>query len=483
MKKISGVLAACIIAFSGFTFPVAYNDEIITSGTQISRISENGISLIKEFEGFLQYAKWDYKQWTIGYGTGVQKDEYPDGITEAEADKLLRDVVVTYEMYVQNFLNKYNIKVNQNQYDALVSFTYNLGNVWVSTDTVTIRNYLIDGIEKYTDEQITAAFMLWCKAGGEVLPGLLRRREAEARLFLSKGDFTLDFFTGEQWRITSNTGVRLRKEPDTSSDILSVIPYNQTVNVSQKYHKEGFLWGKVSYAGIDGWCVLDYAEHIRGEISTTIVPDDDNFEKWRITSDNGVNLRLNYGTSSAVVGVVPYNKVITVYEKKESDGYTWARTEYMGIDGWCVLNYAVRIEEQQNSEELVGIRIQKYPHKLTYIAGELFNGDGMEVVAVYSDGTEKKVDDYGCTGNITLPGAGIITVEYRDFKCDFSVLVNPAIGDINLNGIIDFEDNYIVKKYLLDNSKDVTASKLGDINGDGVLNVFDSIRIKRKILN
>lgn len=480
MKRFSAGLTALIMATSALSYQYFCPVQSVVTAAFHTRISENGISLIKEFEGFIQYAKWDYSQWSIGYGTGVDKDAYPNGITEAEADRLLRDVVVTYEKYVQNFLNKYNITVNQNQYDALVSFTYNLGNVWVSSDTVTIRTYLINGIHNYTDTQIKDAFKLWCKAGGQVLPGLLRRREREADLFLSDSDGVVDSFSGEQWRVTSSTGIRLRKNHDTTSDILTVIPYNAIINISERIDREGFAWGRLSYNGYDGWCVLDYAERIRGNLETTVIPDEEKFEKWRIVSENGVNLRLNYGTSSQALAVVPYNEVITVYEQKDSDGYIWGRTEYNGIDGWCVLNYASKVYTTEL--KLTGLRIHKLPDKITYTAGELFTSNGMQVVASYSDGTEKLVEDYGCSGNTNLPGVSIITINYQDISIDFSVLVNPQRGDINLNGVIDREDNYNIKKYILNKVKDISFGELGDINGDGKINVFDNVRAKQDIL-
>lgn len=54
------------------------------------KAGQDCIELIKKCEGFSKYKYWDYSQWTIGYGTGVGADEYPDGITEEEAEKLLK---------------------------------------------------------------------------------------------------------------------------------------------------------------------------------------------------------------------------------------------------------------------------------------------------------------------------------------------------------------------------------------------------------
>lgn len=448
-------------------------------------ISENGISLIKEFEGYTQYAVWDYHQWSIGYGTGVDKDAYPNGITEAEADKLLRKAVLVYENYVCDFLKKYNISVTQNQYDALVSFTYNLGNVWKYESEVTIRNYLISGISNYTNKQIKDAFMLWCKAGGEILPGLLQRREREADLFLSNYEIVIE--SGEKWRVLSSTGIRLRKEADDNSDFINIIPYNTVLNISEKIRQGGYIWGKTSYEGKTGWCVLDYSEYISGNAPLSEInnqPDisDNNFEKWRIVSDNGVNLRVDHNTGAEAVDVIPFNEIITVYEQYDFENYVWAKTEYNGKTGWCVLNYASKVDTSSSGTELLGIRIHKLPDKIIYTAGELFDSSGMTVVALYKNGSEKKVEDYGCSGNTMQPGISIITVDFQGAKYEFSVRVNATGGDANSNGVIDQEDFLNIKKHIL-KSDVLTTADVSDVNGDGNVDIFDSIRAKKEIIN
>ena len=146
-------------------------------------ISSAGVELIKGFEGYSQYAYWDVSQWSIGYGTACGENEYPNGITEAQAETLLKNALVKYELYVNDFLADNGISLNQNQYDALCSFTYNLGNVW--GDSFTLKTYLINGVSNYTAAQVKAAFCEFNSAGGTVLPGLTARRTAEAEYFLS----------------------------------------------------------------------------------------------------------------------------------------------------------------------------------------------------------------------------------------------------------------------------------------------------------
>lgn len=136
------------------------------------KTSSNGVSLIKSFEGCkLKSYKCPAGVWTIGYGhtAGVKKG---DIITQEQADEYLRNDLVTYENAVMKYNNIYDF--NQNQFDALVSFTYNCG-------IGNLKNLTQSG--KRTIAQISAKLLLYNKAGGVVLRGLQRRRAAEKELF------------------------------------------------------------------------------------------------------------------------------------------------------------------------------------------------------------------------------------------------------------------------------------------------------------
>ena len=152
-----------------------------------SKTSEYGKDFIKSFESFRDHAYKAVpteKYYTIGYGH-YGADVYEGmTITIEEAEIMFEEDLLKYENYVDTFLNNYGISVNQSQYDALVSFTYNVGNQWKATETFQLKTYLINGVSNYTDEQITTAFTNWNKSGGKVLAGLTRRRKAEAEMFL-----------------------------------------------------------------------------------------------------------------------------------------------------------------------------------------------------------------------------------------------------------------------------------------------------------
>ncbi|MBQ3182248.1 MAG: InlB B-repeat-containing protein, partial [Clostridia bacterium] len=216
-------------------------------------ISNDGIDFIKSLEGFSQYAYWDYEQWTIGYGTACEENEYPNGITEAEADALLRSAVVKYELYVNDFVSSNSIELNQNQYDALVSFTYNLGNIW--GNSFTLKTYLINGIENYTDDQIKAAFGEHVTAGGQVLAGLVSRRNLEAELFLSGDDSQTSM---SELYETTTAWLAMRDGPGTSYEALTSLPKGTQVTITQISGN----WGYTTYDGYSGWISLNYAQKV-----------------------------------------------------------------------------------------------------------------------------------------------------------------------------------------------------------------------------
>lgn len=142
--------------------------------------SEKGIALIKQFEGCKLTAYQDsVGVWTIGYGWTQPVDGKPirSGMTikQETAERLLKTGLVSYESDVSRLVK---VGVTQGQFDALVSFTYNLGARSLSTSTL-LRKLNAGDYAGAADE-----FLRWNKAGGKVINGLTRRREAERALFL-----------------------------------------------------------------------------------------------------------------------------------------------------------------------------------------------------------------------------------------------------------------------------------------------------------
>lgn len=140
------------------------------------KIGQAGLALIKQFEGCrLAAYQCSAGAWTIGYGhtAGVHKGMK---ITQAQADEYLKQDIAKFEKYINNpSYVPFTDKLNQNQFDALVSFAFNLGQGNVKKlCTGRVMN------------QIPSAMQQYCKAAGKTLPGLQRRRKAEAALYNKK---------------------------------------------------------------------------------------------------------------------------------------------------------------------------------------------------------------------------------------------------------------------------------------------------------
>ena len=137
-------------------------------------IGTKGLDLIRFFEGLeLNAYQCAAGVWTIGYGhtKGVEKGM---SISEARANEMLAEELSEYENYINTLVT---VELNQNQFDAMVSWVYNLGggNLKASTLLKVLNAGDYDGVP--------AQMMRWNKAGGKVLEGLTKRRQAEADLF------------------------------------------------------------------------------------------------------------------------------------------------------------------------------------------------------------------------------------------------------------------------------------------------------------
>ena len=148
---------------------------------KITKIGNEGIKLIKFFEGFRSNPYLcPAKVPTIGYGNTY----YPNGkkvtlndppIDENYASQLLLILLDTYEKAVDSYCRD---DINQNQFDALVSFAYNLGTGALKSSTL-----LKKVNANPNDPSIKFEFDKWVMAGGKKLPGLIKRRAAEAELY------------------------------------------------------------------------------------------------------------------------------------------------------------------------------------------------------------------------------------------------------------------------------------------------------------
>lgn len=141
------------------------------------KITENGLALLKRVEGLkLEAYQCSARVWTIGYGhtKGVTKGMK---ITQAQAEDFLRQDIA----WAETAVNVQNLPLTQNQFDALVSFVFNVGEKAFKNSTL-LKMIKVNPLSA----NIPSEFAKWKLAGGKIVPGLSVRRKLETELYLKK---------------------------------------------------------------------------------------------------------------------------------------------------------------------------------------------------------------------------------------------------------------------------------------------------------
>jgi len=253
--------------------------------TKTYTTSDRGINLIKYYESCkLKAYRDEYgKVWTIGYGhTG--KDVY-EGlvITKERAEELLRQDLKEKEKYVNN-KNYVTPVLNQNQFDALVSFTYNVG-----------QKNLKELCYGKTLDQIANKITLYNKSRGTVLPGLVKRRQAEKELFLDSTCPTPIIIENKlkfTYQVKISTG-RILGEIENDSDYAGIVGY-PIVGIAIKVNR-GTIKYRVHVKGgrwlgfISGFDWKDYKKGYAGNgkpIDLVQIIHDSEEPKYRVSPVN-----------------------------------------------------------------------------------------------------------------------------------------------------------------------------------------------------
>ncbi len=171
--------------------PLSGSSSYYASGFGVNNltISQAGIDIIKEFEGFRQQLYNDVAgHCTIGYGTlvhrgncnGTESEEFRAGINDQRATELLMSEINSKAAVVNDAVN---VTLNQNQFDALVSFVYNIGAGSTNPKRGFRGSTLLRKLNEGDYASVPTELRKWVKAGGRTVQGLVNRREREAALF------------------------------------------------------------------------------------------------------------------------------------------------------------------------------------------------------------------------------------------------------------------------------------------------------------
>lgn len=179
-KRVNGLLLSLLLLLSLIASAVlpAFAASDMTA-------SEDCVAVLKKMEGFSKYPMDDYGQYSVGYGTACPEDDLAryrsQGITEEEADELLRSTLSTMGTSINKFAASNNLTLRQNQFDALLLLTYNIGTSWISGSS-DLKDAILTGA---TGNDLIYYMSRWCTADYQILIGLVERRLAEADLFLN----------------------------------------------------------------------------------------------------------------------------------------------------------------------------------------------------------------------------------------------------------------------------------------------------------
>ncbi len=398
-NRLTGLLLAAAI-FVGVVCPSA----ITASAASALDTSDACIEMIKAEEGFVKKPYWDYAQYTIGYGTKCPDnmvDYYNEhGITEEEALKMLRSHLDGIEKRLnEDLIDKFQLALGQNQFDALVSFSYNCGTGWIYNETDSLRRAILTGA---SDNEIIYRFSRWCNAGGQVKTFLLTRRLSEANMYIN--------------------GVYSRKVPENYGYVLYDANGGKSDPNVQGYDANltAAIIPTPTYAGytFDGWytartggtkvTVLDasvrntrlYAHWLDGEGKDPTTGD--NVEGIKITVNaSDVNIRSGPGTGYTATSTANKGDQFVITETATGSGYTWGKFHA----GWIALKYTnydevankedapVVPEKPDNTDKPVSkdpvkgtvkvsdsLRIRKEASTGSPVAGYLKNGDRVTIL-------------------------------------------------------------------------------------------------------
>ena len=351
MKRIISLLLSVVLTVGLLTVGI-----VPASAASAFEPSEDMIELLKTLEGFDRYPRWDYSQWTVGYGCACPAEDLEryraDGITEEEAEALLKEQLSTFVKSVNSFIDKYDLNYTQNQFDALVLFTYNMGSGWMFR-TGSFRDNLIAGID---GNELLFSMGQWSHAGGEVLTQLVRRRLMEYNMFCN--------------------GVYSRSVPENLCYVLYEFNGGDGKTDVQAYDTEDEIRVIPTKTGYEfaGWYTMNvggvkvekldasvrnmtlYARWTKsGE--TPADPEEpgqeepETMDPLRITvTGDYVNVRSGPGTNYAVVDQVNSGDTMTITEVKTGSGYTWGKFD----KGWIALMYT-------NYEDLMAVQPEEPP--------------------------------------------------------------------------------------------------------------------------
>lgn len=188
--------------------------------------------------------------------------------------------------------------------------------------------------------------------------------------------------------------------------------------------------------------------------STETKPVTPKGDVYRVTSDNGINMRKGAGTSYSVLTAIPYGTEITVTEAKSADGYIWGKTTFSGYTGWCVLKYATLVYDNPNVDTALKTPVTKPTEPETTAPTEPETTAPTEPETTAPTVPETTVPEERPVDWADLTGDGKTTVSdataLQKHLADIETEINLDVADINGDGRVSVLDATYIQKVLAD---------------------------------
>ena len=343
-RFLCGLLAVCLLVAM---LPAT----VITASADTRTVSENLIAVLKQLEGFSANAYVSGGQWGIGYGTAGSPGQT---ITEAEADKALRDHLKAVEDKLNAFDAGWNLKLTQQQFDALASLSYNVGTGWMNTS-----GRLRDAITgKASEDKFLFGMSLWANNGTSPDPGLLQRRMAEADIYLNgvygkkSGTYTYTIFDANGGTAGSGGEDKMQGyRRDGSTQILVADPtlsgctfagwFTQRSGGTRVTALDSSTAGVTLYAqyssnGSTGWTG---GTELKGSDGTTAV-----IAQGTVKCTSYVNVRKGPGTNYTILARAVAGSQVEIYQTKWVGSSQWGRM----TNGWICMDYVSLSSDSQS---------------------------------------------------------------------------------------------------------------------------------------
>ena len=335
-RFLCGLLAVCLL--------VVMLPATVTSASADAKqtVSENLITVLKQLEGFRASAYVSGGQWSIGYGTAGSPGQT---ITEAEADKALRAHLETVETKINTFAAKWNLSFSQQQFDALASFSYNVGTSWMNSSG-RLRDAITSGA---VEEKFLFGMSLWANNGASPDPGLLQRRMAEADIYWNgvygkkSGTYTYTIFDANGGTPGSGGEDKMQGyRRNGSTQILVADPslsgytfagwYTQRSGGTRVTALDSSTAGVTLYAqyssnGSSGWVS---GSDLEGSDGTNTV-----IAEGTVKCTSYVNVRKGPGTNYTILARATAGTKAEIYQTKWVGASQWGRMS----NGWICMDY------------------------------------------------------------------------------------------------------------------------------------------------